>query len=142
MPIQRAKKLFVQASHRGRRRVLCLLAASISPPSVHAPSPTLLSSHSPGSVVAAFTMSALSRAFLRTSRAALRQRSGANPLSQTLGLNGTQQYLSQVRNYAAAFERNKPHVNIGKASLLRCIGLLNSDAYFRQVPLVTSITAR
>ncbi|OJD31228.1 elongation factor tu [Diplodia corticola] len=58
-------------------------------------------------------MSAISRALLRTSRVALRQRSGANPLTTTLGLNGTQQYMGHVRNYAAAFERTKPHVNIG-----------------------------
>lgn len=69
-------------------------------------------------------MSALSRAFLRTSRAALRQRSGANPLSQTLGINGSQQYLAQVRNYAAAFERTKPHVNIGMPPLIRRAGPL------------------
>lgn len=64
-------------------------------------------------------MSAISRALLRTSRAALRQRSGANPLTTTLGLNGTQQYMGHVRNYAAAFERNKPHVNIGIANAPR-----------------------
>ncbi|KAF2138870.1 uncharacterized protein K452DRAFT_233702 [Aplosporella prunicola CBS 121167] len=58
-------------------------------------------------------MSAFTRAFLRTSRAAFRQRSGANPLQQTLGLQGSAQYMGAVRNYAAAFERSKPHVNIG-----------------------------
>lgn len=83
-------------------------------------------------------MSAFSRAFLRSSRAALRQRSGANPLTQTLGLNGSQQYMGHVRNYAAAFERTKPHVNIGMSNgSAKC-----RDAYFPQVPLVTSITER
>lgn len=55
-------------------------------------------------------MSAFARTFMRSSRAALRVRSGVNPLQSTLGLNGSSQF---VRNYAAAFERNKPHVNIG-----------------------------
>ncbi|KAF2087810.1 translation elongation factor Tu [Saccharata proteae CBS 121410] len=58
-------------------------------------------------------MSAFTRAFLRTTRAALRQQSGVNPVQTALGAQGRAQYLGQVRNYAAAFERNKPHVNIG-----------------------------
>ncbi|KAF2104737.1 translation elongation factor Tu [Rhizodiscina lignyota] len=58
-------------------------------------------------------MSTFSRAFLRTSRAALRQQKGVNPLQSALGSRGGAQYTSQWRNYATVFERNKPHVNIG-----------------------------
>ncbi|KAF2439193.1 translation elongation factor Tu [Karstenula rhodostoma CBS 690.94] len=51
-------------------------------------------------------MSSFSRAFMRTSRCALRYQRGVNPVQQAWS-------GSQVRNYAAAFSRDKPHVNIG-----------------------------
>lgn len=51
-------------------------------------------------------MSAFSRAFLRTSRCALKYQRGVNPVQQAWGVNG-------LRNYASAFARDKPHVNIG-----------------------------
>ncbi|KAJ4290426.1 translation elongation factor Tu [Kalmusia sp. IMI 367209] len=51
-------------------------------------------------------MSSFSRAFLRTSRCALKYQRGVNPVQQAWSGN-------QVRNYAAAFTRDKPHVNIG-----------------------------
>ena len=54
------------------------------------------------------------QSFLRSSRAALRQRGTVNPFQQTLGVQGSNQYLNSWRNYATAFERNKPHVNIGE----------------------------
>ncbi|EON69775.1 elongation factor Tu, mitochondrial [Coniosporium apollinis CBS 100218] len=58
-------------------------------------------------------MSPFAQAFLRTSRAALRQRTGVNPVQQALGVQGGARYVQAVRNYATVFERNKPHVNIG-----------------------------
>ncbi|KAJ9637874.1 translation elongation factor Tu [Coniosporium apollinis] len=58
-------------------------------------------------------MSPFAQAFLRASRAALRQRTGVNPVQQALGVQGGARYVAAVRNYATVFERNKPHVNIG-----------------------------
>lgn len=60
-----------------------------------------------------FTMSAFSRALWRTSRHALRNQSTINPLQQALGVQGGSRYVNSVRNYAVAFTRDKPHVNIG-----------------------------
>jgi len=54
------------------------------------------------------------QAFARTSRAALRQKANASPVQLALGKQGSSQYLNGWRSYATAFERNKPHVNIGK----------------------------
>jgi len=62
-------------------------------------------------------MSAFAHTFLRTSRAALNRGSNANPLRQALGVNGAVKYAAACRNYATAFERTKPHVNIGTLSL-------------------------
>ncbi len=46
---------------------------------------------------------------LRTSRLAVRQTSGVNPLQQVFGNDA-----HGVRGLATAFERTKPHVNIGE----------------------------
>ena len=53
--------------------------------------------------------------FLRTARGACQQGNGVvNPLQSAL-LQGRQgvQVLNTARTYAAAFQRTKPHVNIG-----------------------------
>ncbi|KAK4903023.1 hypothetical protein LTR28_001193 [Elasticomyces elasticus] len=55
----------------------------------------------------------LAQAFFRTSRAALRQQNGVNPVQSALGSRGGVQFTAATRNYATVFERNKPHVNIG-----------------------------
>ena len=48
--------------------------------------------------------------FLRTARAATQQRNAVSPLHHALKRgNG----VDSMRMYAAAFERSKPHVNIG-----------------------------
>jgi hypothetical protein len=54
-------------------------------------------------------MSSFSRTFLRTSRNALKYQRGINPVQQAWGAQGKY----SVRNYAAVFQRDKPHVNIG-----------------------------
>lgn len=59
-------------------------------------------------------MSSFSRAFWRTSRTALNYQRGVNPVQQAWGIQGTSRYANGVRNYAAAFQRDKPHVNIGE----------------------------
>ena len=59
-------------------------------------------------------MSSFASAFLRTSRAALRSNGAANPVQAAWGPRGG----AYMRNYATAFERNKPHVNIGPSPLL------------------------
>lgn len=51
------------------------------------------------------------RTLLRTSRA-LRQQS-SNPIQPALGARGQTQFINSARSYATAFERTKPHVNIG-----------------------------
>ena len=56
------------------------------------------------------TMS-FARTLLRTSRA-LRQQS-TNPIQPALGARGQTQFVNSSRSYATAFERTKPHVNIG-----------------------------
>ncbi|PSN65978.1 translation elongation factor Tu [Corynespora cassiicola Philippines] len=58
-------------------------------------------------------MSAFARAFWRTSRNALQYQRGVNPMQQALGAQGASRYVNGVRNYAAVFSRDKPHVNIG-----------------------------
>lgn len=57
-------------------------------------------------------MSAFAQAFLRTSRVALRGQY-VNPMQSALGSRGGAQFVAASRNYATAFERTKPHVNIG-----------------------------
>jgi elongation factor Tu len=59
-------------------------------------------------------MSAFTRAFWRTSRTALRFQASTNPVQQALSAQGGARYVGAVRNYAAMFERTKPHCNIGK----------------------------
>lgn len=56
-------------------------------------------------------MSTLTRSFtplLRTTRFALRQRKGINPVEQVFGRDH-----NGARGLATSFERTKPHVNIG-----------------------------
>merc|ERR1711939_273390 len=57
------------------------------------------------------TMS-FARTFLQTSRA-LSARNSINPVQHALGNKGQAQFLGAARSYATAFERSKPHVNIG-----------------------------
>jgi len=64
----------------------------------------------PSGVRSLYTMS-LARTFLRTSRA-LRTPTG-NPIHAALNHRGQSQFVSAARTYATAFERSKPHVNIG-----------------------------
>ncbi|KAI6916687.1 Elongation factor Tu, partial [Hortaea werneckii] len=52
------------------------------------------------------------RTFLQTSRA-LSARNSINPVQHALGNKGQAQFLGAARSYATAFERSKPHVNIG-----------------------------
>jgi len=61
-------------------------------------------------------MSSISRTFLRTSRNALKYQRGVNPVQQAWGAQGKY----GVRNYAAVFQRDKPHVNIGALLYLAC----------------------
>ncbi|KAK5019329.1 translation elongation factor Tu [Cryomyces antarcticus] len=58
-------------------------------------------------------MAAISQAFLRTSRAAVRRQAGVNPVQYSLGTQGGARYVGAIRSYATVFERTKPHVNIG-----------------------------
>ncbi|KAF2161266.1 hypothetical protein M409DRAFT_28304 [Zasmidium cellare ATCC 36951] len=51
------------------------------------------------------------KAVLRTSRAL--RTSSSNPVQCALSTRGQSQFLASARGYATAFERNKPHVNIG-----------------------------
>jgi GTPase len=66
---------------------------------------------SPSSLPSLITPSNMSfvRTFAATSRA-LRQQSSINPLQSALR---GQAFVNSARTYATAFERNKPHVNIG-----------------------------
>lgn len=52
------------------------------------------------------------RSILATSRA-LSARSSVNPIQSALGNRGQAQFYNAARSYATAFERSKPHVNIG-----------------------------
>ncbi|KAL9067962.1 MAG: hypothetical protein Q9157_006647 [Trypethelium eluteriae] len=58
-------------------------------------------------------MSNAAHSFLRSSRALLRAQKGTNPVQSTLALQGGAWYAGAVRHYAQAFERTKPHVNVG-----------------------------
>jgi len=58
-------------------------------------------------------MAVFASAFLRTGRAAFARSSASNPIQQALGVKGAARYAQAYRNYATAFERSKPHVNIG-----------------------------
>ncbi|KAF2734472.1 translation elongation factor Tu [Polyplosphaeria fusca] len=58
-------------------------------------------------------MSAFSRSLWQTSRNALRYNKAVSPVQQVLGVQGSSRYVNSVRNYAAVFQRDKPHVNIG-----------------------------
>ena len=53
---------------------------------------------------------------LRTSRLALRQQRGVNPVQHVFGKDA-----SGMRGLATHFERSKPHVNIGKLSALSSV---------------------
>ncbi|KAF2111360.1 elongation factor Tu GTP binding domain-containing protein [Lophiotrema nucula] len=57
-------------------------------------------------------MSAFSRTLWQTSRNVLRYQK-ANPVQQALGVQGGSRYVNSVRSYAAVYQRDKPHVNIG-----------------------------
>lgn len=50
------------------------------------------------------------RVLSSTSRAL---RTSSNPLQSALGARGQTQFVNSARSYATAFERSKPHVNIG-----------------------------
>lgn len=58
-------------------------------------------------------MSSFASAFLRTTRASLRANAQVNPVQAAWGSRGG----AYMRNYATAFERTKPHVNIGESAL-------------------------
>lgn len=60
------------------------------------------------------------QALWRTSRNALKYQRGVNPVQQAWGVQGANRSVNGIRNYAAAFQRDKPHVNIGK---LQCSGI-------------------
>lgn len=57
-------------------------------------------------------MSSFAKAFVRTSRVALKTGS-VNPVQAAWGSRGG----ALMRNYATAFERSKPHVNVGMLSM-------------------------
>lgn len=63
----------------------------------------------------------LAAALLRTSRAALRPQRGLNPVQNVLG----KRYVDACRTYATAFERTKPHVNIGTIPVLPSDTVIN-----------------
>ncbi|KAF2189091.1 translation elongation factor Tu [Zopfia rhizophila CBS 207.26] len=58
-------------------------------------------------------MSTFTRTFWRTNRNLLRFQKSINPVQQALGIQGGSRYVNSVRNYAAVYKRDKPHVNIG-----------------------------
>jgi elongation factor Tu len=51
--------------------------------------------------------------FLRTARSALQQGNSVSPLRHALSRQNGAAVLNAARAYAVAFERTKPHVNIG-----------------------------
>ncbi|KAH8599743.1 P-loop containing nucleoside triphosphate hydrolase protein [Bisporella sp. PMI_857] len=51
--------------------------------------------------------------FLRTARSALQSGNSVNPLRYALQQQNRAAFINATRGYAAAFERSKPHVNIG-----------------------------
>jgi elongation factor Tu len=58
-------------------------------------------------------MSVFAHTLWRTSRLALNRGSNGNPVRQALGVKGATKYAAACRTYATAFERSKPHVNVG-----------------------------
>ncbi|KAF2468810.1 translation elongation factor Tu [Lindgomyces ingoldianus] len=58
-------------------------------------------------------MATFSRVFWQTSRTVLRYQKSVNPVQQALGVQGSSRYVNSVRSYAAVYQRDKPHVNIG-----------------------------
>ncbi|KAI9736587.1 MAG: translation elongation factor Tu [Claussenomyces sp. TS43310] len=61
-------------------------------------------------------MSAFARTvtpFVRTARSSLLRSNGVNPLQSTLRTKSGAQVFDAYRSYATAFERTKPHVNVG-----------------------------
>ena len=72
----------------------------------------------------------------RSSRASLLRPAGVNPVHHVFANNRL-----AARGLATAFERTKPHVNIGKlVNSLICKGFILTDLI--KVPLVTSIMER
>ena len=59
----------------------------------------------------------LSRTLLRTSRVLLVQ-NGVSPMQSALNPLRQAQFVNAARTYATVFERNKPHVNIGRSVTL------------------------
>ena len=59
-------------------------------------------------------MTAFAHFAFRAARCALRTRQGGVVSQRVVGVYGDAQFVKACRGYAAAaFERNKPHVNIG-----------------------------
>lgn len=73
---------------------------------------------------------------LRTSRHVVTPARGVNPVNRVWGHD-----RFGARTYAAVFERNKPHVNIGKSEMSRWPGA-GIDLTHVQAQLATSIMAR
>lgn len=51
--------------------------------------------------------------FFQTARSALRQGNAVSPLQHALRRQNGAAVINAARSYATAFERSKPHVNIG-----------------------------
>lgn len=77
--------------------------------------------------------------FLRTARSALQQGNSVSPLQHALRRQNGASVLNAARTYATAFERTKPHVNIGLSSSADSIAVVLMRF---QVQLGTLITAR
>jgi len=60
--------------------------------------------------------------FLRTARSALLQGNAVSPLRFALQRQNGAAVINAARTYAAAFERTKPHVNIGILALINDTG--------------------
>ena len=58
-------------------------------------------------------MSVFAQTLLRSSRFALSRGSATNPIQHALGAKAGLKYTLACRQYATAFQRDKPHVNIG-----------------------------
>ena len=88
-------------------------------------------------------MAVFASAFLRTGRAAFARSSASNPIQQALGVKGATRYAQAYRNYATAFERSKPHVNIGMRTAQSSAIRDEEGAHaISQAQSVTSTTAR
>ncbi|KAH7138889.1 elongation factor Tu GTP binding domain-containing protein [Dendryphion nanum] len=90
-------------------------------------------------------MSAFSRALWRTSRSTIRYNKSTNPMQQALGIQGSSRYALGVRNYAAAFTRDKPHVNIGTIGHVdhgKVINIYPNMYWLWQTTLTAAITKR